>query len=61
MTEIKNFLSEEDCLSFIKMIDENNTPSSVVEGGYDISTISKTRTSSTSNLNHSIPQVQNFH
>ena len=61
MTEIKNFLSEEECLSFIKMIDENNAPSAVVEGGDDISTISKNRTSSTSNLNHSLPQVQNFH
>lgn len=61
MNEIKNFLNQEECLDFIKMIDDNHQPSSVVEGGYDISTVSQSRTSSTCNLNHSIPQVQSLH
>lgn len=61
MNEIKNFLSKEDCLEVIKMIDLNHQPSSVVEGGYDISTISQSRTSSTCNLDHNNPIVQRIH
>lgn len=61
MNEIKDFLSKEDCLEVMKMIDANHQPSSVVEGGYDVSTISKSRTSSTCNLNHDNPLVQRIH
>jgi len=61
MNEIKNFLSKEDCLEVMAMIDLNHQPSSVVEGGYDVSTISKTRTSSTCNLDHNNPTVQRIH
>ena len=61
MNEIKNFLSKEDCLEVMRMIDLNHQPSSVVEGGYDVSTISKTRTSSTCNLDHNNPTVQRIH
>ena len=61
MNEIKNFLSKEDCLEVMAMIDLNHQPSSVVEGGYDVSTISQTRTSSTCNLDHNNPIVQKIH
>lgn len=61
MNEIKNFLSKEDCLEVMGMIDLNHQPSSVVEGGYDVSTISKTRTSSTCNLDHNNPTVKRIH
>ena len=61
MNEIKNFLSKEDCLEVMRMIDLNHQPSSVVEGGYDVSTISQTRTSSTCNLDHNNPIVQKIH
>jgi len=61
MNEIKNFLSKEDCLEVMRMIDLNHQPSSVVEGGYDISTISQTRTSSTCNLDHNNPTIQRIH
>ena len=61
MNEIKNFLSKEDCLEVMGMIDLNHQPSSVVEGGDDVSTISKTRTSSTCNLDHNNPTVKRIH
>ena len=53
MKETLNFLTKEECAYFIDMIDKNHAPSSVVEGGDEISSYSETRTSSTCNLNHS--------
>lgn len=61
MNEIKNFLSKEDCLEVIKMIDKNNHPSSVVEGGDNVSSYSSNRTSSTCNLDHTNPIVKKIH
>ena len=61
MNQHYNFLSKEECVELIKMIDANHQPSSVVEGGYEVSTVSKTRTSSTCNLDHNNPLVQKVH
>ena len=61
MNQINNFLSNEECLELIKMIDSNNHPSSVVEGGSDVSTVSKSRTSSTCNLDSNNPIVKRVH
>jgi prolyl 4-hydroxylase len=58
MKETLNFLTKEECAYFIDMIDKNHAPSSVVEGGKELSTISDTRTSSTCNLNHRDEKVQ---
>ncbi len=58
MKETLNFLTKEECAYFIDMIDKNHAPSSVVEGGDEISSYSETRTSSTCNLNHSEEKVQ---
>ncbi len=58
MKETLNFLTKEECDYFIEMIDKNHSPSSVVEGGEQLSTISDTRTSSTCNLNHRDEKVQ---
>ena len=61
MNEIKNFLNREECLELIKMIDKNHHPSSVVEGGDDVSSYSSNRTSSTCNLDHTNPLVKKVH
>jgi len=61
MVEINNFLNQQECLDLIKMIDDNHHPSSVVEGGNNVSSYSSNRTSSTCNLNHNHPQVQAVH
>ena len=61
MVEINDFLNQQECLDLIKMIDDNHHPSSVVEGGNNISSYSSNRTSSTCNLNHNHPQVQGIH
>lgn len=61
MVEINNFLNQQECLDLIKMIDDNHHPSSVVEGGNNVSSYSSNRTSSTCNLNHNHPQVQAIH
>ena len=61
MNQIKNFLTSSECLELIAMIDDNNQPSSVVEAGEDVSTISLTRTSSTCNLDPSNEIVKKLH
>ena len=61
MNQIKNFLSKEECLELMSMIDANHQPSAVVEGGYEVSTVSKTRTSSTCNLDPKNETVIGIH
>ena len=61
MNEIKNFLTGDECLELIEMINDNNHPSSVVEAGEDISKVSSTRTSSTCNLDPSNETVKKLH
>lgn len=50
LQEIDNFLSEEECLQIIKMIDSNNSRSLVAAGGKNPGEANDYRTSSTSNL-----------
>lgn len=61
MIEIEDFLSHGECDLLIEMIDKNHSRSSVVEGGTDISKVSETRTSSTSNLEPSNELVSRVH
>jgi len=59
--EIKGFLSKRECEALIGMIEANNVRSSVVIGGTDISGISETRTSSTSNFDSANANVKFLH
>jgi prolyl 4-hydroxylase len=59
--EIKGFLSKRECEALIGMIEANNVRSSVVIGGTDISGISETRTSSTSNFDSANTNVKFLH
>ena len=61
ITEIKNFLTKEECDYLIDMIDANNVRSSVVVGGTNTSEISNVRTSSTSNLDPINKTVNSIH
>ena len=61
MEEITNFLTEDECLQLIKMIDANHTRSSVVEGGTDRTAVTDHRTSSTSNLDMNNPLIKDIH
>ena len=60
MEEIHNFITPKECQQLIKMIDANNTPSSVVVGGTDRTDVTDHRTSSTSNLDTTTPIVANL-
>ena len=53
MKELNSFLNKEECLGLIDLINQNNIPSTVVSQGDEFSVKAKSRTSSTSNLDHS--------
>tara|TARA_R110000868_G_scaffold89062_3_gene248066 strand:+ start:991 stop:2160 length:1170 start_codon:yes stop_codon:yes gene_type:complete len=61
MNQIKEFLSNEDCLEIMKMIDANHQRSSVVEGGTDRTSYSSHRTSSTCNLDANNEVIKKLH
>jgi prolyl 4-hydroxylase len=58
MKEIQNFLTSKECVGLIDLINQNNVPSSVVSDGDEFSVYKKSRTSSTSNLDHSNSLVE---
>jgi len=61
MHEIPNFISHQECDEIIKLIDSNNSRSSVVVGGTDREDVTDHRTSSTSNLDPSNVIVNSIH
>jgi len=62
MREIENFLTDSECNQLIELINQNHSPSSVVVGGTDISTIDvNSRTSSTCNLDPNNILVKTVH
>ena len=60
LTEIENFLSVDECNELIKLIDENNSPSTVVSYNRALE-ISDFRTSSTSSLDPNNELVIKIH
>lgn len=60
LTEVEDFLTPEECQELIKLIDENNTPSTVVSYDKAVET-SDFRTSSTSNLDRNNELVIKIH
>lgn len=60
LQEIDGYLSEEECLQIIKMIDANNTPS-LVANAYNHGEVSDFRTSSTSNLDGGNLLIKGLH
>ena len=54
ITEIENFLSNEECDFFVQLIDKNNSRSQVAGTGYENSKIEESRTSYTSNFGEDI-------
>ena len=61
MKEIHDFLTQEECDGLIELINKNHVPSTVVSQGDEFSVQDKSRTSSTSNLDHSNPLVKSIH
>ena len=61
MKEIKDFLTREECEGLIDLINQNKVPSTVVSQGDEFGIYDKSRTSSTSNLDHTIPLVLEVH
>lgn len=59
LREIPNFLTDKECDYLIGLIEKQNHKSMVAAGGKNI--IENTRTSSTSNLNHSLNKVAEVH
>ena len=61
MKEIHDFLTQEECDGLIELINKNHVPSTVVSQGDEFSVQDKSRTSSTSNLDHSNTLVKSIH
>jgi prolyl 4-hydroxylase len=61
MLEIADFLSQDDCLTLIKMIDANYRPSTVSEDQTGTDLISRYRTSSTCNFDPHHPLINTLH
>ena len=61
MKEIHDFLTQEECDVLIELINKNHVPSTVVSQGDEFSVQDKSRTSSTSNLDHSNTLVKSIH
>lgn len=61
MKEIHDFLTQEECDGLVELINKNHVPSTVVSQGDEFSVQDKSRTSSTSNLDHSNTLVKSIH